>query len=106
MKSAVVTGSGITEADRQYMKQALALARRGLGKTEPNPAVGCVIVKDSKVIPFLTAIVCLTSAVLHRPLPIRQWFSLRAIWCAGDWRGISSQSRGAACRGLCPPGCR
>ena len=32
------------------MRQALALARRGLGETWPNPAVGCVIVADSRVV--------------------------------------------------------
>ncbi|MCI0498707.1 MAG: bifunctional diaminohydroxyphosphoribosylaminopyrimidine deaminase/5-amino-6-(5-phosphoribosylamino)uracil reductase RibD [Planctomycetales bacterium] len=32
------------------MRQALNLARRGLGSVEPNPAVGCVIVKDGAVI--------------------------------------------------------
>jgi pyrimidine deaminase RibD-like protein len=31
------------------MQQALELARRGLGQTYPNPAVGCVIVTDGKV---------------------------------------------------------
>jgi diaminohydroxyphosphoribosylaminopyrimidine deaminase/5-amino-6-(5-phosphoribosylamino)uracil reductase len=36
--------------DEYYMKQALRLARRGLGKTSPNPMVGAVIVKNSKVI--------------------------------------------------------
>ena len=30
------------------MQQALSLARQGLGKTAPNPAVGCVIVKDGE----------------------------------------------------------
>ncbi|KAK9810270.1 hypothetical protein WJX72_007704 [[Myrmecia] bisecta] len=39
-----------SEEDKQYMLQALALARRALGKTEPNPAVGCVILKDGQVI--------------------------------------------------------
>lgn len=39
----------ISEQDRVFMAQALELARRGLGKTAPNPAVGCVIVKDGKV---------------------------------------------------------
>ena len=33
-----------------YMKRALALARRGLGKTSPNPMVGAVIVKDGRII--------------------------------------------------------
>ncbi len=32
------------------MKQALRLARRGLGQTSPNPMVGAVIVKNGKVI--------------------------------------------------------
>jgi diaminohydroxyphosphoribosylaminopyrimidine deaminase/5-amino-6-(5-phosphoribosylamino)uracil reductase len=31
------------------MRAALALARRSLGRTWPNPAVGCVIVKDGRV---------------------------------------------------------
>ncbi len=33
-----------------YMKQALQLARRGIGKTSPNPMVGAVIVKDNRII--------------------------------------------------------
>lgn len=32
------------------MGAALSLARRGLGNTHPNPAVGCVLVKDGRVI--------------------------------------------------------
>ncbi|PCI63079.1 MAG: riboflavin biosynthesis protein RibD [Kordiimonadales bacterium] len=32
------------------MKAALGLARRGLGNVAPNPAVGCLIVKDRKVV--------------------------------------------------------
>jgi diaminohydroxyphosphoribosylaminopyrimidine deaminase / 5-amino-6-(5-phosphoribosylamino)uracil reductase len=32
------------------MRGALALARRGLGSTWPNPAVGCVIVNDGRVV--------------------------------------------------------
>jgi diaminohydroxyphosphoribosylaminopyrimidine deaminase/5-amino-6-(5-phosphoribosylamino)uracil reductase len=32
------------------MRAALALARRGLGETAPNPSVGCVIVKNGRVI--------------------------------------------------------
>ncbi|MHC4951458.1 MAG: bifunctional diaminohydroxyphosphoribosylaminopyrimidine deaminase/5-amino-6-(5-phosphoribosylamino)uracil reductase RibD [Planctomycetota bacterium] len=38
------------ESDTKYMQMALELARRGLGDVEPNPAVGCVIVKDDAVI--------------------------------------------------------
>jgi diaminohydroxyphosphoribosylaminopyrimidine deaminase/5-amino-6-(5-phosphoribosylamino)uracil reductase len=33
-------------ADNRYMQMALALARRGLGVTWPNPTVGCVLVDD------------------------------------------------------------
>ena len=32
------------------MRRALALARRGLGKTSPNPAVGAVLVRGGKII--------------------------------------------------------
>jgi len=33
-----------------HMQAALALARRGLGTTWPNPSVGCVIVHDGRVV--------------------------------------------------------
>lgn len=36
--------------DLTAMRRALALAQEALGKTAPNPAVGCVIVKDDAVI--------------------------------------------------------
>jgi diaminohydroxyphosphoribosylaminopyrimidine deaminase/5-amino-6-(5-phosphoribosylamino)uracil reductase len=36
--------------DTKYMQSALKLARKGIGSVEPNPAVGCVIVKDEKII--------------------------------------------------------
>jgi diaminohydroxyphosphoribosylaminopyrimidine deaminase/5-amino-6-(5-phosphoribosylamino)uracil reductase len=36
--------------DVLHMRAALALARRGLGNTWPNPAVGCVIVRDGRVV--------------------------------------------------------
>ena len=36
--------------DEKFMSEALRLARRGLGKTRPNPAVGCVLVKDDQII--------------------------------------------------------
>lgn len=38
------------DEDAKYMKRALTLARKGVGKTSPNPAVGCVIVKGGKII--------------------------------------------------------
>lgn len=37
-------------ADAHFMSMALALARRGLGRVSPNPAVGCVLVKDGVVV--------------------------------------------------------
>lgn len=36
--------------DSDHMQAALALARRGLGRVWPNPAVGCVIVRDRRVL--------------------------------------------------------
>jgi len=36
--------------DEQFMLEALKLARKGIGLVEPNPPVGCVIVKNGKVI--------------------------------------------------------
>jgi diaminohydroxyphosphoribosylaminopyrimidine deaminase/5-amino-6-(5-phosphoribosylamino)uracil reductase len=38
------------EASMKIMRHALRLARRGMGKTSPNPAVGCVIVKDGAIV--------------------------------------------------------
>lgn len=34
----------------KMMRRALTLARRGSGKTAPNPAVGCVIVRDGAIV--------------------------------------------------------
>jgi diaminohydroxyphosphoribosylaminopyrimidine deaminase/5-amino-6-(5-phosphoribosylamino)uracil reductase len=36
--------------DEHFMHEAIVLARRGLGRTHPNPAVGCVIVKKGQII--------------------------------------------------------
>ena len=36
--------------DETFMRRALALARRGQGRVEPNPMVGCVIVKNGLVV--------------------------------------------------------
>ena len=38
------------DADEHWMRGALLLARRGDGLTAPNPAVGCVLVKDGRLI--------------------------------------------------------
>ena len=39
-----------TESDRRFMRQALRLARKGLGRSSPNPAVGAVVVKSGRVV--------------------------------------------------------
>lgn len=36
--------------DEAFMREALALAERGMNTTTPNPRVGCVLVKDGQVI--------------------------------------------------------
>ncbi len=41
---------GVKKDDIFYMQQAIALANRAVGKTSPNPIVGCVIVKSGKVV--------------------------------------------------------
>ncbi len=37
-------------SDEKYMQVALRLARRGIGSVEPNPVVGCIIVKNGQII--------------------------------------------------------
>ncbi|HVA83902.1 MAG TPA: bifunctional diaminohydroxyphosphoribosylaminopyrimidine deaminase/5-amino-6-(5-phosphoribosylamino)uracil reductase RibD [Candidatus Binataceae bacterium] len=39
-----------SSADLRFMRSALALARRMLGRTSPNPAVGCVIVRGGRIV--------------------------------------------------------
>ena len=36
--------------DQYYMRVALNEARKGLGRVAPNPSVGCVIVKEGRII--------------------------------------------------------
>lgn len=40
----------MTAADHAFMARALKLAARGLYTTDPNPRVGCVLVKDGRVV--------------------------------------------------------
>ncbi len=40
----------MTEFHTKMMKRALSLARKGIGRTSPNPAVGCVIVRDGAIV--------------------------------------------------------
>lgn len=39
-----------SEIDIQYMRSAINMARRGIGRTAENPSVGCVIVKNGSVV--------------------------------------------------------
>lgn len=41
---------GAHSDDSLFMKRALELSRQALGKTSPNPMVGCVIVKEGEII--------------------------------------------------------
>ncbi|MFZ3209599.1 MAG: bifunctional diaminohydroxyphosphoribosylaminopyrimidine deaminase/5-amino-6-(5-phosphoribosylamino)uracil reductase RibD [Geobacteraceae bacterium] len=36
--------------NEKFMRRAIVLARKGIGKTAPNPAVGCIIVKDGVIV--------------------------------------------------------
>jgi diaminohydroxyphosphoribosylaminopyrimidine deaminase/5-amino-6-(5-phosphoribosylamino)uracil reductase len=40
----------LTDKDEKFMKEALRQARKGVGRTSPNPAVGAVLVRRGKVI--------------------------------------------------------
>jgi len=41
---------GLTDSDSRYMDHAFAIGRRQRGRTWPNPAVGCVLVKDDTIV--------------------------------------------------------
>ena len=43
-------GMIFTAADHEFMARALQLARRGLTTTTPNPRVGCVLVRDGRIV--------------------------------------------------------
>ncbi len=40
----------MSDVHEKFMRRALALARRGVGRTAPNPAVGCVIVRHGEIV--------------------------------------------------------
>ena len=42
--------NNISKEDAEYMKMALELAKKGIGRVNPNPLVGAVIVKNGKII--------------------------------------------------------
>ncbi|WP_151671660.1 bifunctional diaminohydroxyphosphoribosylaminopyrimidine deaminase/5-amino-6-(5-phosphoribosylamino)uracil reductase RibD [Nitrincola schmidtii] len=50
MSQVIGSSEPFTTEDRIYMSRALQLAARGLYTTDPNPRVGCVIVKADQII--------------------------------------------------------
>src|SRR6185437_14757087 len=46
----MIMSSSSAKFDAQIMSRAIRLAMNGRGATEPNPSVGCVLVKDGRVI--------------------------------------------------------
>jgi diaminohydroxyphosphoribosylaminopyrimidine deaminase/5-amino-6-(5-phosphoribosylamino)uracil reductase len=46
----VINAADNESVDAKYMRRALELAQRGRFTTTPNPCVGCVIVRDNKII--------------------------------------------------------
>lgn len=42
--------SELNDSDRGFMRRAIALAGTGEGRVSPNPPVGCVIVRDNRII--------------------------------------------------------
>lgn len=42
--------SHFSAVDIEYMQRAIALAKKGLYSTKPNPAVGCILVKDGQIV--------------------------------------------------------
>src|SRR5215470_11850083 len=47
---ASATATDARPDDAGHMRAALALARRALGRSWPNPAVGCVLVREGRVV--------------------------------------------------------
>jgi diaminohydroxyphosphoribosylaminopyrimidine deaminase/5-amino-6-(5-phosphoribosylamino)uracil reductase len=45
-----LTGQTVKDRHEKFMKAALGFARKGLGKTSPNPAVGAVVVRKGRVV--------------------------------------------------------
>ncbi|MCG7957060.1 MAG: bifunctional diaminohydroxyphosphoribosylaminopyrimidine deaminase/5-amino-6-(5-phosphoribosylamino)uracil reductase RibD, partial [Candidatus Thiodiazotropha endolucinida] len=39
-----------SDLDHRYMGRAIQLAKRGWYTTQPNPRVGCVLVKDGEIV--------------------------------------------------------
>ncbi|NDY42193.1 riboflavin biosynthesis protein RibD, partial [Dissulfurirhabdus thermomarina] len=41
---------GSEDRDARFMRRALRLARKGLGRTAPNPPVGAVVVRGGEIV--------------------------------------------------------
>ena len=76
--------------DERFMSRALALARRGLYTTDPNPRVGCVLVRDGKVVEQGPA-----DAIFQQP---RQDYTRELIAAAFDLEGARGVPRRPATR--------
>jgi diaminohydroxyphosphoribosylaminopyrimidine deaminase / 5-amino-6-(5-phosphoribosylamino)uracil reductase len=74
--------------DRQLMQRALRLARRGLGRVEPNPMVGCVLARQGSVI----------AEGFHQVFggPHAEIMALRACRASGGKSGGGGESGGPA----------
>jgi diaminohydroxyphosphoribosylaminopyrimidine deaminase/5-amino-6-(5-phosphoribosylamino)uracil reductase len=48
--SKTIEQNKFSDEDHQHMRRAVELARIGLGQVWPNPTVGCVLVKNNKII--------------------------------------------------------
>ena len=74
--------SEVTPRDREWMAEALALARRGHIGTAPNPRVGCVLVQDGYIL----------SSGWHAAVggPHAEAAALQALPPGGDARGATA----------------
>ena len=50
MQPAKIMSPEVSDVETHWMQRALELARRGQGTVEPNPMVGCVVVREGAVI--------------------------------------------------------
>ena len=62
-----------------YMQMVLELARRGEGKVSPNPMVGCVVVKEGRVIATAQCPAALYRGS-HRRRALCEFGTLLSLW--------------------------
>ena len=74
--------------DEKYMRMALRLARRSEGLTNPNPAVGAVVVKEKRV---------LTTGYNGAPKGLKH---CAEVGCVRTQNNVESGTRHELCRGL------